>query len=255
MKRIKAQVLREFGDHGADTLERYFVQIEYTAFWCIRMLRHAEGIEAVIPEGVEDAVIVRLGINELHQIKTRDESQGPWTNAEVLPILCQQYQRRNAFLGQCHFHFVSNQMADAKTSLGPRSLGPLYPLKHLLEIKHDGQAYKVEEQQELQRFEGIFVPRIRDGLVKDYHDNIDDATALELLHNTWIETDSSRLRNADNITELDSAFRELYPDLPAYTLSELSEIYDRLVLLVFVRAQDIANSFISKKAQDIANSL
>jgi len=39
MIRIKEQVLREFGDHGADTLERYFAQIEYTAFWCIRMLR------------------------------------------------------------------------------------------------------------------------------------------------------------------------------------------------------------------------
>src|SRR5574341_2612377 len=100
MIRIKEQVLREFDDHGADTLERYFAQIEYTAFWCIRMLRDGEEIEAVIPEGVEDVVVIRRGIHELHQVKTRDESQGPWTSVQVLPILCQQYKRRNAFSGE-----------------------------------------------------------------------------------------------------------------------------------------------------------
>src|SRR5438105_1585594 len=97
--KIKAQVLRDFGDTGADTLERYFAQIEYTAYWCIRMLLPAESIACVIPEGVEDLVIGRNAVTELHQVKTRDESQGPWSTADVIPILCQQYHRRKAFDG------------------------------------------------------------------------------------------------------------------------------------------------------------
>ena len=97
MGKIKEQVLREFGDTGADTLERYAAQIDYTVFWCIRMLRSTEGIVAVIPEGVEDLVLVRPCSVELHQIKTRDEGQGPWTTNDVVPILCKQYQHRLAF--------------------------------------------------------------------------------------------------------------------------------------------------------------
>src|SRR5215475_2687795 len=103
MANLKEQVLREFGDQGADTLDRYFAQFEYTAYWCIRMLVEVEEIEAIIPEGVEDVVIVKRRLNELHQIKTRDESQGSWTTAEVWPILCQQYHRRKAFSRDCCF--------------------------------------------------------------------------------------------------------------------------------------------------------
>ena len=32
MLEVKEFVLREFGDHGAETLGRYFVQLEYTAY-------------------------------------------------------------------------------------------------------------------------------------------------------------------------------------------------------------------------------
>lgn len=164
MTNIKAQVLREFGDEGADTLARYFAQIEYTAFWCIQMLIDAQGIEAVIPEGVEDVVVIRGDIHELHQIKTRDESQGPWTTADVLPILCQQYNRRNAFLGKCRYYFVSNNMADTKTALknhpNKPHYGSLFRLKTLLAIKHDGQSFNSEEQSEWQQLEEILLPRI-----------------------------------------------------------------------------------------------
>jgi len=157
MTSIKDQVLREFGDQGADTLERYFAQIEYTTLWCIRMLRDAEKISVVIPEGVEDVVVVRQDVYELHQVKTRDESQGPWTTAEVLPILCQQYHRRKAFPGECRYYFVSDQMADTKTRLreDPPAFGPLYRLKLLLEIEHDGQTHSPDEKEKLKLFERI----------------------------------------------------------------------------------------------------
>lgn len=237
MTSIKDQVLREFGDKGADTLERYFAQIEYTALWCIRMLRDAEGISAVIPEGVEDVVIVRQDVYELHQVKTRDESQGPWTTAEVLPILCQQYHRRKAFPGECRFYFVSDQMADTKKRLreNPPAFGPLYRLKFLLEIEHDGQTHSAEEQEELKLFERVLIPRIRANLLDKHKDKIDNGTAVTLLHNTWIETDCLMMRNPNNLIELESALSNLFPGTPSYTTIQLKEIYDRLLLLVVRR--------------------
>jgi hypothetical protein len=142
MKRIKEKALRELGDQGTETLERYFAQIEYTAFWCIRMLYKNEGIEAVIPEGFEDVVIVRRDICELHQVKTRDEGPGPWLLSSVLPIICQQYKRRIVFSSDCHFHFVSDQIADNRV----QKPGSLFRLKHLLEIKHNGESHSVSER-------------------------------------------------------------------------------------------------------------
>jgi len=234
MTSIKDQVLREFGDQGADTLERYFAQIEYTTLWCIRMLRDAERISAVIPEGVEDVVVVRQDVYELHQVKTRDESQGPWTTARVLPVLCQQYHRRKAFSSECRFHFVSNQMADTKTKLkeDPPAFGPLYRLKLLLEIEHDGQIHSADEQKELKLFERVLLPRIRANLLDKHQDDIDDEAAASLLHNTWIETDCLMMRNPNNLTELESALSDLFPGTPSYTTVQLKEMYDRLLLLV-----------------------
>lgn len=239
MTSIKQQVLRDFGDHGADTLRRYFTQIEYTAYWCIRMLHAAEGIDAVIPEGVEDLVIVRRGVNELRQVKTRDESQGPWTMADVLPVFCQQYHRRKAFQDPCHFHFVSDQAADNKTSL-ERSFGRLFRLKALLEIEHDGQTLKDEEKQELEELEKILIPKIRDTLRAKHGDEVDEATALALLHDTWVETDSQTMRNItdQNLAELEEALSESLPGTPALTMSELKEIYGRLIILIARRIID-----------------
>src|SRR4051812_8054980 len=114
MSFVKEHVLRTFGDDGATTTARYYAQFEYAAFWCIRMLSRNEGIVAVIPEGVEDVVVVRHdgtgNSYELHQVKTRDESQGPWNTADVLPILCKAYNHRHAFAGRVKFCFVSIQM-------------------------------------------------------------------------------------------------------------------------------------------------
>ena len=88
------------------------------------------------PEGVEDLVIERDGVIELHQVKTRNESQGMWTIADVMPILCQQYHRRKAFSGHCRFYFVSDQRADNEKR-SKNSFGSLCRLKFLLAIEHD----------------------------------------------------------------------------------------------------------------------
>jgi hypothetical protein len=232
MTNIKEKVLREFGDHGADTLERYFTQIEYTAFWCIRMLYSAEEIEAVIPEVVEDVVVIQRGVYRLHQVKTRDESQGSWTTADVLPILCQQYHRRRAFPGECCFHFISNQMADTKTALRPGSYGPLYRLKNLLEILHDNQEFTSEEQKELIHLKKVLIPKIQETLSTKHNDTIDKITAENLLKNTWIQTDSYTMSNHNNLDELEGALSELFPGTPPCTMIQLKNMYDRLILFI-----------------------
>ena len=235
MSDIKHQVLREFGDQGAETFERYFAQIEYTAYWCIRMLCDAERIDAIIPEGVEDVVVVRQNTYELHQVKTRDESQGAWTTAQVLPILCEQYHRRTAFSGECRFHFVSNQMADAKTPLRVYSFGSLYRLKHLLEIEHDGQAHTPDEQSELSQFEDILIPKIQENLRRRRGDGIDSTTAKSLLHRTWVDTDCPIVWHPDNPLQLETALAELFPGAPSHTTLQLKQMYDQLLLLVMRR--------------------
>lgn len=232
MTKIKEYILREFGDHGADTLERYFAQIEYTAFWCIRMLRRAERIIAVVPEGVEDVVVIRPEVHELHQVKTRDESQGSWTTSDVLPILCKQYHHRTAFNGPCQFHFVSDQMADIKAATRAGSLGSLMRLKRLLEIRHDGQSLKPNEQSELQQLEHILLPKICEILLHQYGEQVDYAMATMLLHNTHIQTGYHPLRSPTNLDELDAALSELLPGISPDTHRQLADIYDRLLLLV-----------------------
>jgi Cap4 dsDNA endonuclease len=236
MTSIKQQVLREFGDHGADTLKRYYAQIEYTAYCCIRMLHDAEGIDAVIPEGVDDVLLIRRGVYELHQVKTRDEGQGPWTVAEALPFFCQQYHRRKAFTGVCQYVFASNQLADNRTHRAG-SLGRLFRLKILLDIEHDGQTFTDDEQAEMHQFEGSLIPKIRETLLNDYGDDIDVDNAKSLLHDTWIATESPLVRNVEshNLDELGDALSELFPGAPPPTLVQLKEIYKRLLHLIVER--------------------
>ncbi len=238
MASIKERVLREFGDEGADTFGRYWAQVEYTAFWCIRMLRENERIEAVIPEGIEDVVIVRDGMHELHQVKTRDESQGPWTTADVLPVLCQQYHRGRAFDGHCEYHFVSNQVADERTQLRQGSYGPLYRLKFLLEIKHDGQPYRDDEREDMERFQEVLLPRILDRMATEHGDQIDAQTGLLLLHNTWIDTNYSVLQSPNNLVELDAALLALFPGTPRCRIDQLERMYVTLLVLVARRIKE-----------------
>jgi Cap4-like dsDNA endonuclease family protein len=233
MTKIKQQVLREFGDDGADTLRRYFAQLEYTAYWCIRMLRSGEAIEAITPEGVEDLVIKREGITELHQVKTRGEGRGMWTISDVLPILCQQYHRRKAFPSPCRFYFVSDQRADNERR-NKNSFGSLFRLKFLLAVEHDGQSLKDEEQQELCELESILISKIQEQCWEKHKEEVDMVTAKSLLHSTWIETDCPALRDTENqnLIELGEALSDVFPGLPSPSHNHIKEMYCRLLALV-----------------------
>lgn len=233
MPTLLQKVFKEFGDQGADTLDRFITQIEYSASLCIRMLNTREGIDSVIPEGGDDVVVVRLGIHELHQVKTKNEGQGPWTTAEVLPILCNQYHRRKIYpSSDCHFHFISEQMADTKTSLKPGTYGALYSLKTLLEAEHNYGTLEQQETDLLNQFEIAILPRIQEILLDKYKDNVSSDEARELLHKTWIETDHPTLRRPFNLEELEMALGDVAPSPAYFSTTQLRDIYDRLLLLI-----------------------
>ena len=241
MTNIKEAVLRQFGDVGAETIDRYLEQIEYTAFWCIRMLLEEENIEAVIPEGVEDVVIVRTSITELHQVKTRSEGQGSWTTADILPILCKQYHNRMAFSNQCCFHFVSDQDADNKTSLGSKSYGPLFMLKNILNIEHDKQPLQSHELTQLDNLKKVILPRILQLLDENHGEVITLSEASTLLHSTWIDTSCEILLQKNMPIWLENALAKLNPMAPSYTLTQLKNIYNRILFLILERIRNTSS--------------
>jgi hypothetical protein len=243
--RLLGSVLRDFGDHGADTFQRYFAQFEYTAFWCIRMLRPAEGITAVMPEWVEDVVIEREDGYELHQVKTRDKGSGPWTLADVLPILCQQYHRRMAFTRRCRFHFVSNGVADTRSRSKPYTV-TLFSLKRLLEARQQSAALTEAEQAAYKQFENDVLPIFAKHMRNEHNEDLSADDVLALILNTVVETASERLRyplavdgfSPDNLEELSWALED-GGDLSHH---QLLRIYERLLLLILRKVLDTSRS-------------
>jgi hypothetical protein len=233
MPSLLQKVFKEFGDQGADTLNRFFTQIEYTASLCIGALDSKEGIDYVIPEGGDDVVVVRRGKLEFHQVKTKDESHGTWTTADVLPIQCSQYHRRKIYpTAECHFHFVPEQMADTRTALKAGSYGPLYQLKTLLEAEHNFGSPEQQEIDLLAQLEAVILPRMQEVLREKHNDDVSIDEARELLHKTWIETDHPTLRRSFNIEVLETALEETCPSPSQFSTSQLRDIYDRLILLI-----------------------
>jgi hypothetical protein len=215
------------------------------------MLSSSSGILGVIPEGVEDVVIIRDTVFELHQVKTRDESQGPWMSTEVLPILCKQYHHRQAFTTQCQFHFASNQVADANRSGGRRTLGILYRLKHLLELLHSEQPLRPKEEEEFARLEQLWIKAIQTKLLDEFSESVSDEDARSLLRNTWVSTDCPFVREPNNPYLLQHALHELFPEqVFVYTPSQIDEIYGRIVLLIvhkIINGKDLEDRTVTPK--------
>jgi hypothetical protein len=232
MLNLSDAVLKLYGDEGAETLRRFYAQIDYTALWCTRLLCNKEGIQAVLPEAVEDLVVVRNDRVDLHQVKTRDESQGPWKTAEVLPLLCKMYHHRKAFaVGKCEFHFVSDARADTVTMfrLGS-SYGALYRLKELLESARQGD-FSEEEKKEFEQLQKAILPRVQELMASAHGEAITENIARELLLATWIDTNSQTLRMPNCVVALGMA---LGTDLAAveYTTPQLADIHGRLILRI-----------------------
>jgi hypothetical protein len=221
----KELVLREYGDEGADTLEKHWAQIEYTAYLCSLMLSPTSGIIGIIPEGIEDVCIVFENSFELHQVKCRDNSQPPWTTSEILPILCKLYHHRLAFDKPCQFYFVSDYVADAKTQLRPGTYGALAKLKQLLDIQHDGYGMRPEEIKEFAELEIAIVERIVALMSEDHKESVETSLASELLACTHIETGSKRIRNHVNYDELAEIMVQAFPGQIEFRIVSLNSVF------------------------------
>lgn len=206
-KRLHDATLSVLDDSGAKTLALYLRQVQYASFLCVQMLRDASKIEAVIPEGGEDIVAIRGGVEELYQIKTRAESVGMWTLREALDVICRQYSLRRSFGPTCTFHFVSDQGAHPKEK--PVGLpGALFRLKDLLRRRATLDDVSAEL---LRRFELALCPLIVQKLAADHDDTLSEQEALDLLHRTRIQTGETRLREYNWPGDLQSALAERLP--------------------------------------------
>ena len=110
----------------------------------------------------------------------------------------------------------------------------MYELKQLLEVEQDGLPLRVTEQQQLEEFEKLLLPKICERLRAEYADEIDEATAKMLLHVTWIKTNCETIRNItnQNLFELSDALSEISPATPLLNSMQLNEIYCRLLIVI-----------------------
>ena len=231
-RRLKDALLRTVDDSGAETLRRYFAQLQYTAAYCVRMLRADSDIEAVVPEVGEDLVIERSDRDELRQVKTRTESVGAWRLPDLLAVLCKQYALRGHFRPGCTFHFVSDRAADPRSR--PRGLdcGPLYRLKDVLARSAEG-TMTPDEAIELAAFEEALCPEIVRRMA-EHGETLTDADALDLLRRTRIETEEPRLREFNWPGDLQRALEDARPGVE-YRFRELVAIWEAVVTLVIDR--------------------
>lgn len=236
MRHVKELVLRLYGDQGSDTIDRLASQVEYTADLCIQMLDPTSGIEAVIPEWLEDISLEHRDYEELIQVKTRDESVGFWTIAEVLPILCALYHRRHAVGRSCRFRFVSDGSADPRPA-SARSYGSLYRLKELLLTLEQGDPLTPGETALLADLRARVCPRVTEIMYDQYHESLGEREAWELLLRTFVDTNSPVLRGEPDYAALDRALDLYRPGLPARGIAQLRNLFDRLVKLIFDRVR------------------
>jgi hypothetical protein len=233
---LRHNVLELFGDHGADTLDRYFAQIEYTAVWCARMLDPRQRVRVVIPEAVEDLVVIRRGRIELRQVKSRNESVGAWSLSEVLPILASQYARSYAFgPRRFSFHFVSDARADVRVS--PR-LGSLEALKDVLDLRRRGMKLRTKEATTLrlflERLPAQLVPRVK----PPTGESCNEQQAEMFLLATHIDTNDSDFRTPPSIELLHAGLRAAQPMSGNRSVPELQAIYDQILLLIVRRIRE-----------------
>jgi len=230
-------------DSGADTLRRFYAQIEYTAYWCIRLLVVSEGLQAVVPETVEDVVLVRADRYELHQVKTRDESRGPWTLTELQPILSKLFIHRGVFDKPCSFCFVSNQLAENTRQRGNHSPPSLYRLKSLLEARAMSGGLQPDEQVEYDAILQRVVPTIIQSCPPKT--SLTEADCRGCLAVAQIDTQSNKLHypnvnhehSPTNIQALGDALQRRFPGHSPPTFVDCARIYRRLIDIVLQRVR------------------
>jgi hypothetical protein len=198
------------------------------------MIDPSSRIRAVIPEAVEDLLVLRNGRFELRQIKTRNESVGAWSTSELVPILATQYSRSYAF-GQRRFsfHFVSDARADTRAPRG--GLGSLERLKELLNLSRAGEVLGGTERDQLDWFLRVLPARLAAAISVPGGAPCSETEAADFLLGTYVETNDADCRAPRNLETIDLALERALPEEPRRTVPELRDIYDRLLLMIVQR--------------------
>jgi len=130
-------------------------------------------------------------------------------------------------------------MADNKASFNRRTIGPLYRLKQVLEIMHQGDEYTGSEIKDLEYFETAILPLIQK-LVLINGAECDENLSRIFLHNSHIETDSIQIRypntncilSSSNIDFLCDMLARISPESRSFSLIELRQIYKNIIIII-----------------------
>jgi len=244
-------------DTGAQTFRRYFAQFEYTAHCCIRLLTCAPQLIAVYPETYDDVLLEFEQLVEYHQVKTREESQGAWTVADVYPFLAKMYTNRNAMKKTASYHFVSNQNADTETSLEGIGLGALYKLKLLLDTKKANSTLNPVDQLLFTKFLTKLAPKIcvTGGVKNNELEDLLSRTTIETVCDRLHYPNSSYHYSQANLSNLSFALQNLRPEKD-YSIYSIHEMYERILLCILNKIRT-ANTIEGRRitAEDIEDCI
>src|SRR5438105_1377435 len=67
---------------------------------------------------------------------------------------------------------------------------------------------------------------------ENHSEGVDENIAAELLMRTWLDTNSLIVRKLENLSELQAALVDSLPGGPTFTFLQLSDYYDRVILLI-----------------------
>lgn len=234
-KTVKDRMLTDLGDTGADTFQRYFAQIEYTAFWCSRMLVPAEQILRVVPETYEDVLIDRhYGVSELHQVKTRQQNQRAWSWSDLVPVLAEMYSRGEALRRPFEYVFCSNHPADDRLSRNFRDVAVSpFRFKSLLDALRDYGDLTTDEHILLDSAVNNLTPLILRSAPALTSDVVQRCLKATILDSGSVSVRAPNVMSdfsGDNITNLSSALSDISGSPP--TLLSARETYRRLLMLI-----------------------
>jgi hypothetical protein len=212
-------------------------QIEYTAFRCIQMLSGRYGILKVIPEVGDDVLIEYKEYFELHQVKTRVETQGPWLANLVAPILAKQLLVARKLEKPTRCIFVSNAAADNSDSLA--NCYNFANFKKCGELLGRRLPLSYAQKRDYLRARHCWTDVIQGFVFTDVAP-FSRREIIRALKVAEFQTSSSYLRNPidigsycqQNLIFLDQAMGDAIEGCPSFSALDLSRMYSHLLALI-----------------------
>ncbi len=212
-------------------------QVEYTAFRCIQMVSGRYGILNVVPEVGDDVLIERKDCFELHQVKTRSETQGSWLASEVVPIFVKQLLSARRLDKPSRCVFVSN--ASAANSDSQANFYNFSNFKRCIEARRRGAVLTNAQRMSFQKARHAWTEAITAASLPTTPP-FTKREVLQALKTADFQTSSNYLVNpleyggfsAQNLIFLDRALEDAVPGCPALSRLDLERMYAALLLLI-----------------------